>query len=408
MIRRSDSDRPDAVAGTGAALRMPENVGIRGGAVGAGDIAGSGDAVGSGDIVGSGDTVAGDGTGESGTMRNDGGAAAPDFDSLIVDLPHRRRQRRLRRYLRLLRMLIVLLVAASLVLGLYPVFLQAQSAKELADVADNAQTEVSRWPTDRVKRMLADAQAYNERLARSGQPQIGSTSALSGAGSTTASADSAADAGTAASDPTPDMNDTSNGSSYADYLSLLDAGDGVMATVRVPSISVDLPVYHGTSDRVLAVGAGHLYGTSLPIGGPSTHAVITGHRGLTDAEMFTRLNEMRKGDSMYLEVLGETLAYQVDAIWIINPDDTSLLRVTPGEDRLTLMTCTPYGVNTQRLLVSGHRVEYPGAAPDPTTVWDERKGLMVAIAAIGVVTVAALLVEVRRGRWYPRRHWREA
>lgn len=403
MIRRSDSDRPDAVAGTGAAPRMPENAGIRGGTVGAGDIAGSGD------------TVAGDGTGESGTMRNDGGAAAPDFDSLIVDLPHRRRQRRLRRYLRLLRMLIVLLVAASLILGMYPVFLQAQSAKELADVADNAQTEVSRWPTDRVKRMLADAQAYNERLARSGQPQIGSTSALSGAGSATASSapvgsttDSAADAGTAASDPTPDMNDTSNGSSYADYLSLLDAGDGVMATVRVPSISVDLPVYHGTSDRVLAVGAGHLYGTSLPVGGPSTHAVITGHRGLTDAEMFTRLNEMRKGDSIYLEVLGETLAYQVDAIWIINPDDTSLLRVTPGEDRLTLMTCTPYGVNTQRLLVSGRRVEYPGAAPDPTTVWDERKGLMVAIAAIGVVTVAALLVEVRRGRWYPRRHWREA
>lgn len=402
MIRRSDSDRPDAVAGTGAALRMPENAGIRGGTVGAGDIAGSGD------TVRSGDTVAGDGTGESGTMRNGDGTAAPDFDSLIVDLPHRRRQRRLRRYLRLLRMLIVLLVAASLILGMYPVFLQMQSAKELADVADNAQTEVSRWPTDRVKQMLADAQAYNERLARSGQPQIGSTSALSGAGSATASADSAADAGTAASDPTPDMNDTSNGSSYADYLSLLDAGDGVMATVRVPSISVDLPVYHGTSDRVLAVGAGHLYGTSLPVGGPSTHTVITGHRGLTDAEMFTRLNEMRKGDTMYLEVLGETLAYQVDAIWVINPDDTSLLRVTPGEDRLTLMTCTPYGVNTQRLLVSGHRVEYPGAAPDPTTVWDERKGLMVAIAAIGVVTVAALLIELRRRRWYPRRHWREA
>lgn len=408
MIRRSDIDRPDAVAGTGAAPRMPENAGIRGGAVGGGDIAGSGDTVGAGDVAGSGDTVAGDGTGGSGTMRNDGGAAAPDFDSLIVDLPHRRRQRRLRRYLRLLRMLIVLLVAASLILGMYPVFLQMQSAKELADVADDAQATVSQWPTDRVKQMLADAQAYNERLARSGQPQIGSTSALSGAGSATASADSAADAGTAASDPTPDMNDTSNGSSYADYLSLLDAGDGVMATVRVPSISVDLPVYHGTSDRVLAVGAGHLYGTSLPIGGPSTHTVITGHRGLTDAEMFTRLNEMRKGDTMYLEVLGETLAYQVDAIWIINPDDTSLLRVTPGEDRLTLMTCTPYGVNTQRLLVSGHRVEYPGAAPDPTTVWDERKGLMVAIAAIGVVTVAALLVELRRGHWYPRRHWRAA
>lgn len=400
MIRRSDSDRPDAVAGTGAALRMPENVGIRGGTVGAGDIAGSGDTVGSGDIV------AGDGTGESGTMRNGDGAAAPDFDSLIVDLPHRRRQRRLRRYLRLLRMLIVLLVAASLVLGLYPVFLQMQSAKELADVADNAQTEVSRWPTDRVKQMLADAQAYNERLARSGQPQIGSTSALSGAGSATASADSAADAGTAASDPTPDMNDTSNGSSYADYLSLLDAGDGVMATVRVPSISVDLPVYHGTSDRVLAVGAGHLYGTSLPIGGPSTHAVITGHRGLTDAEMFTRLNEVRKGDNLYLEVLGETLAYRVDRISVINPDDTTLLRITPGEDRLTLMTCTPYGVNTQRLLVSGHRVAYPGAAPDPAAVRDWRQRFAWAVTGIVITAIVALTITYRDGRWHPRRHMR--
>lgn len=400
MIRRSDSDRPDAAAGTGAAPRMPENAGVSG-------------AKGGGGAKVSGATGSG-ATGGDAKGCDAGGAVAPDFDSLIVDLLHRRRQRRLRRYLRLLRTLIVLLVAASLVLGLYPVFLRMQSAKELAGVADNAQTTVSQWPTDRVKQMLADAQAYNERLARSGQPQIGSTSALSGAGGAAASADSAADVGTSAdagtsdSASTPDMNDTSNGSSYADYLSLLDAGDGVMATVRVPSISVDLPVYHGTSDRVLAVGAGHLYGTSLPIGGPSTHAVITGHRGLTDAEMFTRLNEMRKGDTMYLEVLGETLAYQVDAIWIINPDDTSLLRVTPGEDRLTLMTCTPYGVNTQRLLVSGHRVEYPGAAPDPTTVWDERKGMVVALAAIGMVTVAALLIEARRGHWYPRHHWREA
>ncbi|KFJ07743.1 sortase [Bifidobacterium thermophilum] len=260
---------------------------------------------------------------------------------------------------------------------MYPVVLRMQSSHRLESTAHSAQHHVEQWPTSRVKAMLTAAHDYNNRLSHSPQSQLGGT-------------DDAID----------------NGTLYKTYLSLLDTDNGIMGSVRVPSISVDLPIYHGTSDRVLANGAGHLYGTSLPVGGTSTHAVITGHRGLTDAEMFTRLNEMRKGDTMYLEVLGETLAYQVDAIWIINPDDTSLLRITPGEDRLTLMTCTPYGVNTQRLLVSGHRVAYPGAAPDPAAVRDWRQRFVWAITGIVITAIVALTITYRDGRWHPRRHMR--
>lgn len=135
----------------------------------------------------------------------------------------------------------------------------------------------------------------------------------------------------------------------------------------------------------VGVGAGHLYGTSLPVGGEGTHAVITGHRGLVDAMMFTRLDELDEGDFMYVEVLGSTLGYQVDRVSVIDPDDVSQLKIAPGEDRLTLMTCTPYGVNTHRLLVSGHRVDIPLLAPDPHDVRDVRAIGIRAFAASAIV-----------------------
>ena len=127
----------------------------------------------------------------------------------------------------------------------------------------------------------------------------------------------------------------------------------------MPKIGVELPIRHGTSEPVLAVGAGHLYGTSLPVGGTGSHTVVTGHRGLVKSLMFTRLDELHDGDFMYIKVMDETLGYEVDRISVIEPDDVSRLKIVPGEDRLTLMTCTPYGINTHRLLVSGHRVAIP-------------------------------------------------
>lgn len=131
--------------------------------------------------------------------------------------------------------------------------------------------------------------------------------------------------------------------------------DGVMGFVKIPSIEVSLPIYHGTAEQTLQAGAGHLKGTSLPIGGPSTHSVITGHTGLSNAKLFTDLVELEEGDIFILSIYGEKLVYEVDQIKTVLPSELEELSIVPGEDYCTLVTCTPYGVNTHRLLVRGRR-----------------------------------------------------
>lgn len=145
-------------------------------------------------------------------------------------------------------------------------------------------------------------------------------------------------------------------SSYENSLNI--AGDGMMGIVEIPKIAIKLPIYHGTGDEVLQKAAGHLEGSSLPIGGESTHAVISAHRGLPSASLFTDLDQLEIGDHFLIHVLDETLCYEVDQILVVDPEDTSALAVEDGEDLVTLLTCTPYGVNTQRLMVRGHRVPY--------------------------------------------------
>lgn len=141
------------------------------------------------------------------------------------------------------------------------------------------------------------------------------------------------------------------------YNKLLRASDnGLMARIRIPTIDVDLPVYHGTSDETLLRGAGHLEGSHLPVGGPSTRSVITAHRGLANSTMFTNLNEVRKGDTFSVEVMGEVLTYQVFEVDVIEPTETSSLRAREGEDLVTLITCTPLGVNSHRIVVTGKRI----------------------------------------------------
>lgn len=131
--------------------------------------------------------------------------------------------------------------------------------------------------------------------------------------------------------------------------------DGVMGFIKIPSIEVSLPIYHGTSEQTLEVGTGHLQGTSLPIGGASTHSVITGHTGLSNAKLFTDLIELKEGDIFILHIYGETLTYEIDQIKTVKPSELNDLTVIPGKDYCTLVTCTPYGVNTHRLLVRGFR-----------------------------------------------------
>lgn len=134
------------------------------------------------------------------------------------------------------------------------------------------------------------------------------------------------------------------------------SGTGIMGYITIPRIGVELPVYHGTSDGVLQVAAGHLEGSSLPVGGAGTHAVISAHRGLPSAELFTNLDELEAGDTFTITVLDRVLTYEVDRISIVLPTETDLLQPVEGQDYVTLMTCTPYGINTHRLLVRGHRV----------------------------------------------------
>lgn len=143
-----------------------------------------------------------------------------------------------------------------------------------------------------------------------------------------------------------------------EYNRILDVGGtGIMGYIEIPEIKVSLPIYHGTDEGVLQIAVGHIPGSSLPIGGIGTHSVVSGHRGLPSAKLFTNLDELKEGDIFMIRVLDETLTYEVDQIRIVEPDDLTSLEIDPEQDLCTLVTCTPYGVNTHRLLVRGHRIE---------------------------------------------------
>lgn len=297
-----------------------------------------------------------------------------------------------------MRVLAAVLILTALGIGMFPRVLQYRSARELASTSARSEKRVAGWPYPQADEAFAAAREYNKRLAKSGQPVIGEAK--------DPLAELYDDPQNAANNASADGSDDSGDSASAkdkEYQSLLDSGDGVMGTIRIPKISVNLPVYHGTSELTLASGAGHLYGSSLPVGGKNTHSVITGHRGLVEAAMFTRLDEMRVGDYFYLDVMGRTLGYKVDRITEINPDDTSKLKIVPGEDRVTLMTCTPYGVNTHRLLVSALRSAIPGEIPAED---DAAKDVRVIAGVVSAATllVGLLLVWLLRCPWHVRRH----
>lgn len=188
------------------------------------------------------------------------------------------------------------------------------------------------------------------------------------------------------------------------YYDVLDFGDGIMAELLIPDIEVDLPVYHGTEDTVLEHGVGHLHQTSLPVGGESTHSVLVGHTGLPGALLLTDLEQLKTGDCFYIRVINEMLTYQVDQILVVEPDDTSALEIVQGEDYVTLVTCTPYGINTHRLLVRGTRI----SGEEEVRLYAE--GIHMAghmhespwrvVLLIGVIAVVMIgvFVFVRRGR----------
>lgn len=181
-------------------------------------------------------------------------------------------------------------------------------------------------------------------------------------------------------------------------------GNGIMGYVEIPSIQVNLPIYHGTDSETLERGIGHLLGSSLPIGGASTHSVLSGHSGLAGQKMFTDLLQVKEGDVFYLHVLGETLAYQVVSLNTVLPYDTSLLGITPGADLCTLITCTPLAVNTHRLLVTGERIPYESSqeiqaemqqeTTEVESAWEQEylHGLYIALAIVLLLMIICCAV----------------
>lgn len=337
-----------------------------------------------------------------------------------IDVADEMRQRRRARGTMLaMRAVAALLIVAAVCIGGFPAMLQYWSARDLSETSVRSAQTVAGWPYPQADDAFAAAQDYNKWLAESGQPILGEAKDpfADVRGGSRASVSDSAESDNQVGESGPQMSDSaesdnqsgadassaSASSADAEYQGLLDSGGGVMGTIRIPKISVKLPIYHGTSESALASGAGHLYGSSLPVGGKNTHAVLTGHRGLVEAAMFTRLDEMRVGDYFYIEVMGRTLGYQVDRITVIEPNDTSQLKIVPGEDRVTLMTCTPYGVNTHRLLVSATRSAIPDEIPAENDAVKDARTIGV-IAGVVTLVLGMLLVWLRRKPWHIRRH----
>lgn len=186
------------------------------------------------------------------------------------------------------------------------------------------------------------------------------------------------------------------------YYSLLNINnDSIMASIEIPKVRVNLPIFHGTSATSLEKGAGHLQKTSLPVGGKSTHCVITGHTGLSSARLFTDISQLENGDVFFINVLNKRLAYKVDKIQVVLPEDTEALRVVPDKDYVTLVTCTPYGINSHRLLVRGERTDITEAertaeqTPKIETVWMKQYRIGLTIGAISIAVVLAVFFTVK-------------
>lgn len=185
------------------------------------------------------------------------------------------------------------------------------------------------------------------------------------------------------------------GEQKAAYESLLDvSGLGVMGYIEIPEIDCSLPIYHGTEESVLQVAVGHLEWSNLPVGGEGTHCVLSGHRGLPSAKLFTNLDKLAVGDTFLLRVLDEVLTYEVDQILIVEPEQVDALGIVPGEDYCTLVTCTPYGINTHRLLVRGHRVENTPEAARMHVTADATQFDPLLVAPVLAIPVLLLLLMI--------------
>lgn len=217
-----------------------------------------------------------------------------------------------------LKILTLSLLIIGLICLIYPAVSNFFYNEKQKEVIKDYDEQVSNLPDEVTDKMLEDAKEYNDALSGSG-----------------------------------DENAVSGNTAYSELLKL---NDGQMGYIVIPAINVNLPIYHYTDDEVLRVGIGHIENSSLPVGGASTHCLLTGHSGLAGAELFTNLEKLETGDKFYIKTLDTVLCYEVDRISVVLPNDNSELKITEGKDLVTLITCTPYGINSHRLLVRGTRV----------------------------------------------------
>ncbi|WP_091230126.1 class C sortase [Microbacterium sp. 3J1] len=276
--------------------------------------------------------------------------------------------------------IVVLIAAVGIVVLVYPTAASWFSAWSHDTEVDGYVQSVENVPDDEREALLAAAHDYNENLPTG---PLRDPYALGADGQQTAIGDGAA--------------------AYFDTLTT--GGTDAMARVRIPRIHVDLPIYHGTGEETLAKGIGHLYGSSLPVGGPGTHSVLTGHNGFVQATLFDDIDQLVEGDVIIVTTLGEDLYYEVDRTQTVLPDETDMLRQEPGEDYITLVTCTPTGVNTHRLLVRAERIDAPRGDAGVTAIADATNPAGFpwwALLVVGVPALTAVVIMPRR-RTRPRR-----
>lgn len=288
-----------------------------------------------------------------------------------------------RRYLRIVIAGVIFLLA--LLLTFYPVISNLYNQEHQSQIQTAYREVLEQTDTEELERIREQAIAYNEAMTPGTAEEAYSQEAL-----------------LAASED------------YVNQLNL--GGSGIMGYVTIPKIQVDLPIYHGTGSDSLDRGTGHLLGSSLPVGGESTHTIITGHSGMASQKMFTDLEQLQEGDVFFLHVLDEVLAYQVDAIHTVLPHDTTFLGIVPGQDFCTLVTCTPTGVNTHRLLVRGTRIPYEpsiearSAEPEHEVVssshWEEQYWFGIRLGMVAMVSIVLLVnvvLFIRKKRSKPAR-----
>ena len=256
--------------------------------------------------------------------------------------------------------ILVIIFLIGLSVMLYPSFSNYWNSRVQSQAVASYNNEVQKMSTEDYDKMFNEAEEYNNALKN-------------------------------ISDPFQNYESISN---YEDVLNI--SGTGIMGYVTIDKIDVELPIYHGTSEGVLQIGVGHLGGSSLPVGGIGTHTVLSAHRGLPSAELFSDLDKLEVGDTFQITVLNRVLTYQVDQIRIVLPEDVSELQVDPDKDYATLMTCTPYGINTHRLLVRGVRVDGDVNTYVPTDAYQVKTNVVAVGSSIVILTILLIVTMVVR------------